>query len=121
MSNRRITRFARTQRSYRNASRRTEAANPGYARNKDGSLSRASGGRNYPYPAGGATRSLLTLHRRILGLEEAAARPEHNRDDEKREMLRAKTRDELRAICKAQNVKGYGKMSKADLVEAALR
>lgn len=42
------------------------------------------------------------------------------RDEVKREMLAAMTRDELRAICKAQNVVGYGKMNKAELIEAAL-
>jgi hypothetical protein len=47
--------------------------------------------------------------------------PDHSRDNVKRERLAAMTRDQLREVCKAQNVKGYSKMSKADLVEAALR
>lgn len=111
----------RLAQSYRNAGARwleAFAAEP--RRRPDGELRRNEGRQNWPY---GPTAK--HSHTGVLALKKARDRhepvgPDHSRDDEKRVMLEAKTRDELRAICKAQNVQGYGKMNKAQLIEAAL-
>jgi hypothetical protein len=86
-----------------------------------GDLPRNEGRRNFPYgpQQKHARRSILAAGSNTYD-KYGAERLLHARDGVKRVMLAAKTRDELRAICKAQNVTGYGRMTKAELVEAAL-
>jgi hypothetical protein len=92
-----------------------------------GDLPRNEGRRNFPYgPQGGrhARKSLFNLGSNTYdkyGAARLRGGPDHSRDAAKRVLLTGMTRDELRAVCKAQNVTGYGKMNKAELVEAALR
>lgn len=114
MSNRRETTRARRAREYRNAGKNEPVV---HADGK-GRVARGQGRNNFAYGPLTTSTSVLTLHKH-------AARPrrvylDHSRDAERRALLESKTRDELRAICKAQNVTGYGKMNKAQLIEAAL-
>jgi hypothetical protein len=94
-----------------------------------GNVRRGEGANNFGYGVRpGAKPSILNVHARgAHGRKPYPCRNHdadyvllHLRDPEKRVMLEAMTRDELRAVCKAQNVIGYGKMNKAQLVEAAL-
>lgn len=121
MSNRRITTLARANRAYR---ARYAKPSHGFATLQvhriDGDLSRSEGSRNYAYgPGVGAKKGLHALYK-SLARKRRTYGDLHARDAEKRPLLEAMTRDELRAVCKAQNVVGYGKMNKAQLIEAAL-
>lgn len=122
MSNRRKSSMDRLAQSYRNAGARwMEAFKSEPRRAPNGELRRNEGRQNWPYGP-----QAKHSHTGVLALQKARERvrrtwgPDHSRDAEKRAMLEAKTRDDLRAICKAQNVQGYGKMNKAQLIEAAL-
>ena len=118
MSNRRKSARERTIQQYRNAGR----PGPTVTTDGEGRARRGEGRNNFPYPGqrpGLMRRSVETLHKQAA--RPRRGYPDHTRDGERRVLLEAMTRDELRGVCKAQNVSGYGKMNKAQLVEAALR
>lgn len=87
-----------------------------------GDLPRNEGRRNFPYgpTIRHASPSIFALGSNTPD-KYGAERMLHSRDGAKRVLLEGMSRDELRSVCKAQNVTGYGKMTKAELVEAALR
>lgn len=113
MSNRRLTAQERRLRSYRNA-----GAGPAIHADGKGNIRRGQGRNNFPYGPVTTSTGVLTLHKQAD--RHRSWSPDHTRDPERRKVLEAMTRDELREVCKAQNVKGYGKMNKAELIEAAL-
>lgn len=118
MSNRRKSTLVRKAQAVRNAPRHG-GMNITILHKRDGELARNEGNRNYPYgPRPGAKSGLNAIYKSMGRTRKQY--PDHSRDDAKRATLEAMSRDDLRGICKAQNVSGYGKMNKAGLVEAAL-
>lgn len=111
MSNRRKTVAARNRQARLNRLRR--AAEPVAVSNGQ----RSSGAQNYPYGPG---RRHARVQNETLLAEAGRARREYGAPDPRRGVLEGMSRDQLREVCKAQNVKGYSKMNKAQLIEAAL-
>lgn len=112
MGNRRKSALTRQAQMYRNAGRRAVEALFGQPRyNRDGTLKRAEGRHNHPYGARpGASKSILRVHADGARNKYPAASHGVNLADLNRE--------QLRAVCKERGIKGYGKMSVAQLREA---
>lgn len=109
MSNRRKTTRERMMQTYRNGGG-VKSLGTIVQRKPGGDLARTEGARNYPYgPRPGARRSLASIHR-------DAARP--RREYGGTPDYEAMTRDGLRALAKEKGLSGYGRMNKAELIEA---
>ena len=82
-------------------------------RKKSGDLARSEGNRNWTYgPLFGRSRSILSIHA-------DAARPRRDYGSTGGTPdFESMTRDGLRALAKEKGLSGYGKMNKAQLIEA---
>lgn len=114
MGNRRKSAQERLAQQYRNASRKVREvifAQPRYHR--DGTLKRGEGHHNHPYGARpGASKSILRVH--ADGARNKYPRSTGVLDP----ALSGMTRDGLRRLAKARGLKGYGKMTKDELIGA---
>lgn len=101
MSNRRKLPWERREQAYRNA-----GSGPALRVNPDGTMRRGEGRNNFPYPRAGSGMRPSLIH--------FGTKPEEPD-------YAALTRDQLRAVAKERGLTGYGKMNKAQLIEAVTR